>query len=105
HTLLSLQTVAVPGWQTPPAQVSPVVQALPSLHGAVLFVNTHPVDGLQLSVVHTLLSPQTIGAPAWHVPPPHVSPVVQAFPSLHGAVLLLKTQAPVPGLQLSLVHT
>jgi len=36
--LPSLQTTAVPAWQVPPLQVSPVVQALPSLHGAVLFV-------------------------------------------------------------------
>jgi hypothetical protein len=38
HTLLSLQTVADPGLQTPPPQVSPVVQAFPSLHEFVLFV-------------------------------------------------------------------
>jgi hypothetical protein len=32
QTLLSLQTTVVPGWQTPPAQLSPVVQALLSVH-------------------------------------------------------------------------
>jgi hypothetical protein len=48
-----------------------------------------PVAGLHASVVHTLLSSQFNGAPAWHVPPPQVSPVVQAFPSLQGAVLFV----------------
>jgi hypothetical protein len=38
HELLSLQTTVVPGWQVPPPQVSPVVQALPSSHGLILFV-------------------------------------------------------------------
>jgi hypothetical protein len=38
HGLLSLQTTGVPGLQTPPPQVSPKVQAFPSLHGFVLFV-------------------------------------------------------------------
>jgi hypothetical protein len=36
--LLSSQLTGVPGWQLPPAQTSPVVQALPSLQGAALFV-------------------------------------------------------------------
>jgi hypothetical protein len=36
--LLSLQTTVVPGWQVPPLQASPVVQASPSLQGFVLFV-------------------------------------------------------------------
>lgn len=86
--LLSLQLTAVPGWQLPPEQVSPVVQAFPSLHGAALFVKTHtPVAGLHVSVVHTLLSLQTTAAPGWQLPPEHVSPVVQAFPSLHAVPL------------------
>jgi hypothetical protein len=45
-----------------------VVQATPSLQGAVLFAKTQPVAGLQLSVVHTLLSLQTTGVPGVHVP-------------------------------------
>jgi hypothetical protein len=52
-------------------------------------VCTHPVDGLQESFVHRLLSLQFGAAPPWHVPPLHVSFVVQAFPSLHGAVLFV----------------
>jgi hypothetical protein len=38
QTLPSLQTTAAPGLQTPPPQVSPEVQALPSLHAEVLLV-------------------------------------------------------------------
>jgi hypothetical protein len=104
HGLLSSQFNApVPGWQLPPAQTSPVVQKLPSSHAAVLFVKTQPVAGLQLSVVQALLSLQTTAEPGTHTPPPHVSPKVQAFPSLHGFVLFVKTQ-PEAGLQLSSVH-
>jgi hypothetical protein len=89
QTLLSSQTTGVPGLHTPPPQVSPVVQAFPSSHGLVLFTKTQPVAGLQLSLVHTLLSLQTTGVPGLHTPPPHVSPKVQAFPSLHGFVLFV----------------
>ena len=64
-----------------------------------------PVAGLQLSVVHTLLSLHIVAAPETHTPPPQTSPVVQALPSLHALELLAKTQAPVAGLQLSVVHT
>jgi hypothetical protein len=104
HGLLSLQLSApVPGWQLPPLQASPVVQALPSLHGAVLLVKMHPDVGLQVSSVHGLLSLHTNDVPGLQIPPPQVSPVVQAFPSLHGAVLSVWTQ-PVCGLQLSSVH-
>ena len=38
HGLLSLQLGAGPPAHTPPLHASPVVQALPSLHGLVLFV-------------------------------------------------------------------
>jgi hypothetical protein len=38
QTLLSLQTTGVPGLQTPPPQMSPAVQALPSSQAFVLFV-------------------------------------------------------------------
>ena len=49
-----------PPTHTPPEQASLLVQALPSSQTAPLatFVNTHPVAGLQLSVVHTLWSLQ-----------------------------------------------
>jgi len=39
--------------------------------------------------VHGLPSSQTGGGPPTHVPPPHRSPVVQAFPSSHESVLVV----------------
>jgi len=101
--LPSSQLVGPPGWQVPPEQTSPVVQALPSLQDALLLVNTHPVAGLQESFVQTLLSLQVSGAPPLQVPPPQVSLVVQALPSLQELVLFVKTQ-PVAVLQLSVVQ-
>jgi hypothetical protein len=103
HGLLSLQTSGEPGWQDPPAHTSPVVQAFPSEHDAVLFVKTHPVVELQVSVVQTLLSLQVTGVPARHVPLRQASPVVHALPSEQLPVLLVNTQ-PVAGLQLSVVQ-
>jgi len=103
HALSSLHTTVAPPWQMPPPQVSPEVQAFPSSQGAVLLVKTQPVAGLQLSLVQALSSLHTTVAPPWQVPPPQVSPEVQAFPSSQGAVLLLKTH-PVAGLQLSVVQ-
>jgi hypothetical protein len=89
--------------QVPPPHVSFVVQAFPSLHGAVLFVWTQPFAASQESSVHGLLSLQFGAGPPLQVPPPHVSFVVQAFPSLHGDVLLVWTQ-PFAGSQESSVH-
>jgi hypothetical protein len=62
------------------------------------------VAGLQKSSVQTRPSSHTIGAPGLQSPPPHVSPSVQAFPSLQASVLFVKTQ-PEAGSQLSSVHT
>jgi hypothetical protein len=87
HGLSSLQSGPTPGWQTPPPQTSPTVQALPSSQASVLLVNTQPVAGLHVSVVHTLLSLHTVAVPGRQLPPEQTSPVVQAFPSLHAAVL------------------
>src|SRR5262249_55233822 len=88
QTLLSLQTIGVP-LQVPPPQVSPEVQALPSSHEFVLLVWTQPVCGSHESSVHGLLSSQLVVPPGWQLPPLHVSPDDQAFPSLHDAVLLV----------------
>jgi hypothetical protein len=55
----------------PPWHVSPVVQALLSLHAFVLFVCTQPVDGSQLSSVQGLLSSQEMGSLA-QAPPAHM---------------------------------
>src|SRR5258705_565365 len=92
-----------PNRQPPPPQTSPEVQTLPSSHASVLFVDAQPVAGAQESVVHGLLSLQTVGPPGWQEPPPHVSPVVQALPSSHAAVLSACTQ-PVAGLHESSVQ-
>jgi hypothetical protein len=87
--LLSSQATGAPGRQAPPLHVSPVVHTLPSSHGFVLSMWTHPVAELQESSVHGLSSLQAIAAPGWQVPPPHVSPVVQALPSSHGLELFV----------------
>ena len=90
--------------QAPPLQESEVVQTLSSLQEAVLSAWAQPVAGTQESSVQAFPSSQSRGAPPLHVPPPHVSFAVQAFPSLHVPVLLTWTQ-PVPGLQESVVQT
>lgn len=89
QSLASLQLGGAPPKQEPPEQVSFVVHAFPSLQEFVLFVFTHPVAGLQLSFVQTLLSLQFGAAPPTHTPPEQVSFVVQAFESLHEAVLFV----------------
>ena len=96
QTLLSLQFGAEPPTQDPPAQVSAVVQALPSSQEAVLFALTHPVAGTHESSVQTLLSLQFVAEPPTHAPPAQVSAVVQALLSLQDAVLFALRQ-PVAG--------
>src|SRR5438876_460892 len=88
QTLPSSQLGGAPPTQVPPLQVSPVVQAFPSLQGLELLVCVQPLAGVHPSVVQTLPSSQLGGAPPTQVPPLQVSPVVQAFPSLQGLVLL-----------------
>jgi hypothetical protein len=73
--------------QEPAEQISPIVQAFPSLHDTLLFEWTQPVAGLHESSVHTLLSLQLMLAPAVQAPPAHTSPDVHALPSLHATVL------------------
>ena len=99
----SLQTNGAPPTHAPPAQVSLVVHALPSLHGLVLFTFRHPMSGSQLSSVQTLPSPQLGGGPPTHTPPEQASPDVQALPSLHGSLLFVNTQ-PIAGLHVSVVQ-
>ena len=76
--LLSLQVVSAPGMHEPAEHASPTVQTLPSLHAAVLLVNTQPVTALQVSVVHGLLSLQVAAAPLTHAPAAQASPTVHA---------------------------
>jgi hypothetical protein len=49
-------------------------------------------------------SSQPTGAPGTQIPAEQTSPEVQAFPSLHGPVLLVNEHAPVPGSQPSSVQ-
>jgi hypothetical protein len=89
QTFPSLQLSAPPLTQVPPAQMSPVVQALPSSQAAVLAAWTQPLAGLQESSVQAFPSSQLVAEPLTHAPFTHVSPVVHAFPSSHAAVLLV----------------
>jgi len=77
----SLQFTGEPVVQTPPAQTSPTVHALPSLHVALLLVFTQPEAALQESLVHGLLSLQFRDGPLTQTPLEHASPIVQALPS------------------------
>src|SRR5262245_46365465 len=96
--LLSVQSGAGPPMQLPPAQVSAVVQALPSSQEAVLLACWQPVVGSHESSVHTLLSSQLSAGPPVQCPAPsQVSAVVQALPSLQAAVVKPVTgQWPAP---------
>ncbi len=89
QTLPSPQSGGAPPTQEPAAQVSTVVQALASSHGAVLLVCWQPRTVSQESSVQTLPSPQSGGAPPTQAPAAQVSAVVQALASSHGAVLLV----------------
>ena len=84
--LPSLQSGGAPPTHCPPAQVSLVVQAFPSLHADVLLVNTQTPAGHEsfvqtLPSLHSLLwlhsMQPPIGVP-WHVPAAQTSPLVQA---------------------------
>ena len=87
HPFPSLQFGGVPPTHALPAQVSSVVHALLSVHGAVLAWWVHPVCGSHPSSVHTLPSSQLGTDLLTQDPPAHASPVVHAFASSHGAVL------------------
>src|SRR5581483_4975712 len=83
QTLWSSQRSGVPGTQMPAWHVSTPLQTLLSPHAVPsLSVRCwHAASGLQESVVHGLLSLQSIGKPPWQRPATHVSPCVQAFAS------------------------
>jgi hypothetical protein len=69
---------------SPELQWSSTVQSFPSSHAtpSATFVWTGPVAGLQVSMVHDLPSSGLTAVP-WQVPAAvHLSPVVQALPSL-----------------------
>jgi hypothetical protein len=89
QTFPSSQFGGAPPLQVPPPHVSFVVHAFPSSHGLLLFVCTQPDAGLHESSVQPFPSSQFGALPPWQLPPPHVSFVVQAFPSSHGFVLFV----------------
>ena len=102
-----MQTTGFNPVQTPPRHVSACVQALPSLQAlpsATGGSEQKPDDGSHTPAAwHWSLAPQTTWAPGWQAPPPHVSPTVQAFPSVQALVLLVKTH-PAAGVHVSVVH-
>ena len=101
--LPSLQVALEPALHLPPWQLSPWVQALPSLQGAATLPWTQPVLGSQLSVVQGLASSQPSGAPDWQLPAAQASPLVQALPSLQEPDWAANTH-PALGSQLSAVQ-
>ena len=81
---------------SPPAQLSPPVQALPSSQlpelASWLQPPCGPPKGSQLSLVQTFPSSQLTAPPPAHLPPAHASLTVQALPSVHGVELFAWTQ-------------
>ena len=104
HGLVSLQSVAVLGAQRPATQVSPEVQALPSLQSPSCAVWVQPDAMLQESAVQLLPSSHPWATPAVHVPFAHRSPPEQTLPSSHVAVFG-RLRQPELGSQESSVHT
>ena len=81
----SSQFGAGPPTQKPPLQMSPVVQAEPSLQDWVFGAWTQPVAGLQVSSVQGLPSLQFGGTAGLQTLLTQVSAPLQAFPSLQSA--------------------
>jgi hypothetical protein len=84
QALPSLHVGGGPAVQMPLWQVSSPSQTSPSLQDEPLATGTfsHPVDGLQLSVVQTLLSLQFSGVPLEQLPLWQVSSPLQKLPSV-----------------------
>ena len=108
----SSQFRGVPGKHAPPEQVSPTVQALPSLHEAVLFTGTHaPVPSHKSSVQTFTSTVQGVSAGrgfAWQCPRPSQllgSSQAELEESPHKVVVgdgVLWSQP--PGVHASIVH-
>jgi hypothetical protein len=106
--LASSQGVPLP-LHAPALQISPVVQASPSLHGAPFCgAVTQPTLGSQLSEVQGLLSLHTSLAPPVHTAPVdptvHASPLVQALPSSQGWPIAGELRQPAVRSQVSKVQ-
>ena len=107
HALLSLQLSAVPAAQVPLWHASDPLHTFASRHGVPLATGlvVHPKAGLQLSVVHTLPSLQTIGVPAVQVPAWHDSAPLHTLLSRHGVPFRTAVAVqPLAGVQPSVVH-
>ena len=103
--LASSQLGAAPGWQVPLAvHRSPTVQALPSVQLLpVAGVFRQPPAVVQVSVVHGLLSSQLSVAPV-QLPALHLSPVVQASPSVQAVPVSAVFLQPADRSHTSCVH-
>jgi hypothetical protein len=101
----SLQGISGPV-HTPDEHASSVVQTSLSLHGVASgrAGNWQPANRSQTFAVQSFPSSQGIGVPE-HVPFVQVSFNVHTLPSLHGPLTGGFKQFPVPGSQLSCVHT
>lgn len=101
--LPSLQGVVEAPTHPPPAQCSPMVQALPSVQ-SVSFGTCKQSPRAQLSFVHTLKSSQGNGAPLTQTAPAHASPNVHGLLSLHAAASAFVQRQPDVVSQLSTVQ-
>ena len=104
HEFLSSQSTPRPDKQPPFLQASPLVQALLSSQGKVLFVLLQPPLLAQVSSVQGFPSLQTAALPAAQAPPMQLSPTVHASPS-EQTPLPLPCRQPPMGSQLSMVQT
>jgi hypothetical protein len=108
QAILSSQTTAAPP-HTPLLHLSPLVQALPSVHGvssALFGFEQTPVAGSQLPAAwHWSLAMHVTGLAPLHTPATHESVFVHALPSLQAVPSALAgfEQAPVLASQLPAV--
>src|SRR5258705_97903 len=90
HCSLAVQMIGTVPLQTPPMQMSTVVQALPSLHGVLLgWRSVERRAGEECrspGTSHHSSAEQMTGTVPLHTPPMQMSTVVQALPSLHGVL-------------------
>jgi hypothetical protein len=99
HSSLAAQVTGFCPAHVPAWQMSVSVQALPSLHAAVLLVWTQPVVALHESSVHPFASPQFVAEPPTHVAEEHVVAWVQALWSSHWVPFGLTVPWQTPALE------
>ena len=102
------QVTADPLPHTPDWHVSPVVHAFASLHVVPFVFATgagHPVAGTHAPCVwHWSGVAQVTAVPLPHTPDWHVSPVVQAFASLHVVPFVFAAHVPTDPVRLQAMH-